>query len=58
MALLWRLRRRCEDNIEVDQKDVGYEDMGWIHLAQSRDLWRTLAIVITFELKRGRILSI
>ena len=39
--LLWRLRRRWEDNIEMDLQEVGCGGMNWIELAQDRDRWRT-----------------
>jgi hypothetical protein len=29
-----RLRRRLEDNIKIDIKDAGREDVGWVHLVQ------------------------
>jgi hypothetical protein len=32
--LIWRSRRRWEDNIETDVKDVVCEDVGWIQLIQ------------------------
>ncbi|KAJ4432453.1 hypothetical protein ANN_21072 [Periplaneta americana] len=37
---LGRPRRRWEDNIKMDLRDVGYDDKDWIDLAQDRDLWR------------------
>ncbi|KAJ4432119.1 hypothetical protein ANN_20734 [Periplaneta americana] len=37
---LGRPRRRWEDNIKMDLRDVGYDDRGWINLAQDRDRWR------------------
>jgi hypothetical protein len=37
-----RRRHRREDNIRMDLRDVGWEDMDWIHLAQNRDQWRVL----------------
>jgi hypothetical protein len=39
---LGRLRRRWEDNIKMDIKEIGFGDVGWIHLAQDRDRWRAL----------------
>jgi hypothetical protein len=27
------------DNIKVDLKEVGYEDVDWINLAKDRDQW-------------------
>ncbi|KAJ4433807.1 hypothetical protein ANN_16119 [Periplaneta americana] len=37
---LGRPRRRWEDNIKMDLREVGYEDRDWINLAQDRDRWR------------------
>jgi hypothetical protein len=39
---LGRPRRRWEDNIKADLKEVGYEGMDWIELAKHRDRWRAL----------------
>ncbi|KAJ4436907.1 hypothetical protein ANN_17039 [Periplaneta americana] len=33
-------RRRWEDNIKMDLREVGYDDRDWINLAQDRDRWR------------------
>ncbi|KAJ4446767.1 hypothetical protein ANN_13464 [Periplaneta americana] len=37
---LERPRRRWEDNIKMDLREVGYDDGDWINLAQYRDQWR------------------
>jgi hypothetical protein len=37
---LERLGRRCEDNIKMDLKDIGWGGMDWINLAQHREQWR------------------
>jgi hypothetical protein len=39
---LGRPRRRWEDNIKMDLREVGWGDMDWINLAQDRDRWRDL----------------
>jgi len=44
---LMRPRRRCENNIKVDLKEVGYEGMDRIELAEDRDGWRTLVNAVT-----------
>ncbi|KAJ4448726.1 hypothetical protein ANN_00117 [Periplaneta americana] len=36
---LGRQRRRWEDNIKMDLREVGYDDRDWINLAQDRDQW-------------------
>ncbi|KAJ4435721.1 hypothetical protein ANN_18337 [Periplaneta americana] len=37
---LGRPRRRWEDNIKMDLREVGYDDRDWINLDQDRDQWR------------------
>jgi hypothetical protein len=32
-----RPRRRCEDNIKMDLRKIGFGDADWIHWAQDRD---------------------
>jgi hypothetical protein len=39
---LGRPRRRWEDNIKMDIREVGWEGMNWIELTQDRDRWRAL----------------
>jgi hypothetical protein len=39
---LERPRRRWEDNIKMDLREVGWGGMDWINLAQDRDRWRAL----------------
>jgi hypothetical protein len=39
---LGRPRRRWEDNIKVDLKEMQWGGMDWIDLAQDRDQWRAL----------------
>jgi hypothetical protein len=33
-------RRRWEDNIRMDLREIGWNGMDWIDLAQDRDQWR------------------
>jgi hypothetical protein len=35
-------RRRWEDNIKMDLREIGFGDVDWIDLAQDRDRWRAL----------------
>jgi hypothetical protein len=39
---LGRPRRRWVDNIKMDLRDLGWDGMDWIDLAQDRDQWRAL----------------
>jgi hypothetical protein len=39
---LGRPRRRWEDNIKMDLREVGWGGMDWINLALDRDTWRAL----------------
>jgi hypothetical protein len=39
---LGRPRRRLEDNIEMDLREVGRGVMDWIDLTQDMDMWRAL----------------
>ena len=37
---LGRTRRRWEDNIKIDLREVGSDPRDWIALAEDRDQWR------------------
>ena len=37
---LGRPRRRCEDNIKMDLREVGLDPGDWINLAEVRGQWR------------------
>jgi hypothetical protein len=39
---LGRPRRRWEDNIKIDVREIGWGDMDCIDLARDRDQWRAL----------------
>jgi hypothetical protein len=39
---LGRPRRRWEDNIMMDLREIGFGDVDWFHWAQDRDRWRAL----------------
>lgn len=39
---LGRPRRRWENNITMDLRETGWDDMEWIHLAEDRDQWKEL----------------
>jgi hypothetical protein len=35
-------RHRWVDNIKIDLREIGWDGMDWIDLAQDRDQWRAL----------------
>jgi hypothetical protein len=35
-------RRRWVDNIKMDLREIGWDGIDWINLAQNRDQWRLL----------------
>jgi hypothetical protein len=39
---LGRPRRRWVDNIKMDLREIGWDGMDWMDLAQDRDQWRAL----------------
>jgi hypothetical protein len=39
---LGRPRRRWEDNIKMDLREVGWGGMDWINLTQDREKWQVL----------------
>jgi hypothetical protein len=40
--LLSRSRRKWADNIKIDLREIGWDGVDWIELAQDRDQWRAL----------------
>jgi hypothetical protein len=49
---------RWEDKIKVDIKETGCDALGWIHLVQVREHWRTTSnTVIKFLTPRNRVLE-
>jgi hypothetical protein len=43
---LGRRRRKWEDNIKMDLREIGWVGMDWIDLAQDRDQWRALVNMV------------
>jgi hypothetical protein len=39
---LGRRKHRWVDNIKIDPREIGWDGMDWVHLAQDRDQWRAL----------------
>ncbi|KAJ4440720.1 hypothetical protein ANN_08868 [Periplaneta americana] len=50
---LGRPRRRWEDNIKMDLREVGYDDRDCINLAQDRDRWRAYVRAAIFFDSQG-----
>jgi len=51
-------RCRWEDNIRMDPREVGWEDMDRMHLAEDRENWGTLVnTVMNLWIYKGRIIS-
>jgi hypothetical protein len=43
---LGRARRRWVDNVKINFREIGWDGMDWIDLAQDRDQWRALVNVV------------
>jgi hypothetical protein len=43
---LGRPRRRWEDGVRMDLREIGLEDVDWIRLAQDRDQWRAVVSAV------------
>jgi hypothetical protein len=43
---LGRPRRRWEDGIRMDLREIGLGGLHWIRLAQDRDRWRTVVSAV------------
>jgi hypothetical protein len=43
---LGRPRRRWEDGIRMDLREIGLEGVDWIRLAQDRDRWRAVVSAV------------
>jgi hypothetical protein len=43
---LGRPRRRWEDNIKMDLREVGWGGIDWIDLAQDRDRWQAIVYMV------------
>ena len=55
---LGRPRRRWEDNIRIDLREVGCGCVDWMELAQDRDRWRALvSTVINLRVHKMRGIS-
>jgi hypothetical protein len=41
-----RSLHRWEDNIKIDFREIEWDSMDWIHLAQGRDQWSALVNMV------------
>ncbi|KAJ4432086.1 hypothetical protein ANN_20700 [Periplaneta americana] len=53
---LGRPRRRWDDNIKMDLREVRYDDRDWINLAQDRGQWRAY-VRAAMKLRNGEVLN-
>jgi hypothetical protein len=37
---------RCEDDLEMNLREIGWEDVEWMNLTQDRDQWWALVNVV------------
>jgi hypothetical protein len=44
---LRRPRRRWVDSIKLELREIGWDGMDWIDLAQDRDQWRALVNMVS-----------
>jgi hypothetical protein len=51
---LGRSRCRWEHNIRMDLREIGWDSVNWMHVAQDRDQWR--ALVNTVSIRCGEFL--
>jgi hypothetical protein len=53
---LRRSRSRCKDDVRLGIKEIGWEDVDWIHLTANRDQWRAVVNTVmnlVFHIKQG-----
>jgi len=50
-------RHRWEHNIKMDMKEIGWEGMDWIHLAQNWDKWQAPVNTAGYESKNCALLG-
>jgi hypothetical protein len=43
---LGRPRRRWEDGIRIDLREIGWGNVDWIRLAQDKDRWRAVVSAV------------
>jgi hypothetical protein len=58
---LGRPRRKWVDNIKIDLREIGWDCMDWIDLAQDSGRWRALVntvMKLRFPYNAGKFLSI
>jgi hypothetical protein len=56
-----RTRRRCKDNIIMLLREIGWEVVDWIYLAQDRECWQAVASVVMslhIPYKAGNFLTV
>jgi hypothetical protein len=43
---LGRTRRRWENNISIELREIRWKDVDWVNLAQARGQWRALVNIV------------
>jgi len=57
-AKLRRPRRRWEYNIKMDLREIGWEGVDWMYLAQGRGQWWALVnTIMNFRIVERRVIS-
>jgi len=49
-----RPRRVWKNNTKIDLREIGWEGVDWMHMAQDRDQWRT---IVNTVMKLGVLLK-
>jgi hypothetical protein len=52
-----RPRRRWEDNIKMDLREIGIDGANWIQLTEDRFQWRTFVNTVMDHKKAGNFLT-
>jgi superfamily II DNA/RNA helicase len=55
---LGKLRRRWEDNMKMDLREIGRGGMDWINLAEDRDQWRALVNKVTRYKQEEKVMNL
>jgi len=54
---LWRRRRRCENNVRMGLREIAWDGVDWMHLAQDWDQLRAVVNEPLGSIKDGECLD-